>query len=122
MKMHVLGSFILLSAIALLAGCHGSGDSAATTQSVPIPPDSIFAKVTVGMSKDDVFAKIGQPTNIGAYQTGKAWIPFHFSGSDDVRLAAHYKGAGIIIFSNDSAYTSGYSVSEIDYNPNEPGY
>ena len=35
--------------------------------------------------------------------TGKAFIPFHYSGGDDMRMAAHYKGVGVITFGNDSS-------------------
>jgi len=120
----------------LLAGCGGDStttSSSDTTQPTvsdappppttrPIPPDSILAKVKIGEEMNEVFATIGPPTSTETYQTGKAWIPFHFSGSDDLRQIAHYKGVGRIIFSNDSAYTSGYSVQSVEYDPDERGY
>jgi len=126
----VLGSIALVLALSLYTGCsHSSSDSTASDAPAttapaarPIPPDSIFAKVKVGDERDKVFATIGQPTSISTYQTGKAFIPFHYGGGDDVRMAAHYKGVGIITFANDSAYTSGYSVIDVTYNPDEPGY
>jgi hypothetical protein len=132
MKQYLSVSITLAAFLLLFAGCSsnkssGTADSdtnasAATQPSVPIPPDSIFAKIQTGMSEGEVVATIGQPTSEGAYTTGKAFIPFHFSGSDDVRKAMHYKGVGIIVLSNDSAYTSRYSVTEIDYDPSEPGF
>jgi hypothetical protein len=126
MTTRLLGCAAVLSLGISLAGCHsgGSTDSAPTTQAVarPIPPDSILAKIKVGMSQEEVFAKIGQPTSTDHYQTGKAFIPYHYSGSDDVRMGAHYKGVGLVTFGNDSAYTSGYSVVDITYDPNDPGY
>ena len=117
----------------LFAGCHSSGDDnssssssstteASATTEPAIPADSPFAKVRMGEERDEVFATIGQPTSMSNYQTGKAFIPFHYGGGDDMRMAAHYKGIGIITFANDSAYTSGYSVIDIHYDPNEPGY
>jgi hypothetical protein len=123
----LLGAMLAMSA---LAGCASNGSSsaaksepaAATKPSIPIPPGSPFAKVKIGMGKDEVFAKIGLPFAQNTQTTGKAWIPFHFSGSDDFRLIARYKGEGTITFSNDSAYTSGMSVISIDYDPTEPGY
>ena len=128
----LLSSVGLLATLTFFAGCHSSDDtsssgstttvSAAATEPA-IPPDSIFAKVTMGEERDKVFAEIGQPTNINSYITGKNFIPFHeFSGGDERRLAAHYKGVGVITFGNDSAYTSGYSVVDIHYDPSEPGY
>jgi hypothetical protein len=128
MTTRLLGWIAILSLGVFLAGCHSgeSTDSSAapTTQAVarPIPPDSILAKIKVGMSQEEVFAKIGQPTSMDHYQTGKAFIPYHYSGSDDVRMGAHYKGIGLVTFGNDSAYTSGYSVVDITYDPNDPGY
>ena len=125
-----LTSIALLASITFFAGCHSGGSDSATTESSPptapsaraIPPDSIFAKVKMGEERDEVFAAIGQPNSMNSYQTGKAFIPFHYGGGDDVRMAAHYKGVGVITFGNDSAYTSGYSVVDISYDPNEPGY
>jgi hypothetical protein len=126
-----LTSIALLASLSFFAGCHSGGGDSATTESSPatepaamaIPPDSIFAKVKVGEERDQVFAAIGQPNSISApYQTGKAYIPFHYGGGDDMRIAAHYKGVGIITFGNDSAYTSGYSVVNIAYDPNEACY
>jgi hypothetical protein len=76
----------------------------------------------MGESEDEVNATIGQPTSIENYQTGKAWIPFHYSGSDNMRRTGHYKGVGTITFSLDSAYSSRFSVISIDYDPNEPGF
>jgi hypothetical protein len=126
-----VSSLALLATLVFFAGCGSSSSSssdnstqvsAATTEPA-IPPDSIFAKVKVGEERDQVFATIGQPNSLsGPYQTGKAFIPFHYGGGDDMRMAAHYKGVGVITFGNDSAYTSGYSVVDIHYDPNEPGY
>jgi len=128
MRKTLIGLLSVAVAVCVMAGCSSSGSSsaekpeAATKPSVPIPPDSPFAKVKIGMDKDEVFAKLGQPNNVSTYQTGKAWIPFHFSGSDNYHMVARYKGIGTITFSNDSAYSSGMSVISIDYDPTEPGY
>ncbi len=118
--------------LVLLIGCGSSSPStepsssdsadATTKPAIPIPPDSPFAKVKIGEDMQEVYADIGRPTSENHYITGKSFIPFHFSGSDDHRMAAHYKGQGIITFSNDSAYTSGMSVIEVDYDPKETGF
>jgi hypothetical protein len=125
----------LLMSLALLGyfiGCSSSsGSSSSTTQTSdatppsattrPIPPDSIFAKVKMGEDKEAVYADIGQPTSTyGPYPTGKSFIPFH-SSSDTVRIGAHYKGVGIVTFGNDSSATSGFSVVDVSYDPNDPG-
>ena len=125
-----VSSIALLATLSIFGGCGSSSSSSSdsTTQVSPptteaaVPPDSIFAKVTMGEERDKVFAEIGQPNSVNSYQTGKAFIPFHYGGGDDVRMAAHYKGVGVITFGNDSAYTSGYSVVDIHYDPSEPGY
>jgi hypothetical protein len=128
-----LSSLGIVAALWFIAGCGSSGSSttqadnsnavAPSAATRPIPPDCIFAKVKMGEERDEVFRTIGQPTFLSSpYQTGKAFIPFHYGGGDDIRVAAHYKGVGIITFGNDSAYTSGYSVVDISYDPNEPGY
>jgi hypothetical protein len=132
MTTRLLGLIAILSLGGFFAGCHSGGDTttqADTSADVPpsaatrpIPPDSIFAKVKMGEEQNDVYAAIGQPTSVGSYITGKAWIPFHYSGSDVQRLVAHYKGVGVIYFGNDSRYTSGYSVVDISYDPTDPGY
>jgi hypothetical protein len=129
MTTRLLGLIGILSLSGFFGGCGSSGSTDTTTApstqaafSTPIPPDSIFAKVHMGEERDEVFAAIGQPTSMGAYVTGKAFIPYHFSGSDEHRLVAHYKGVGVIYFGNDSAYTTGYSVVDMSYDPNDPGY
>jgi hypothetical protein len=128
-----LASLLVATSLGLFIGCTSGGSSesassssttapAATEPAIPIPPDSPFARVKVGEDMQQVFADIGRPTSQYSYITGKSFIPFHFSGSDDHRMDAHYKGMGVITFSNDSAYSSGMSVLEIDYNPKESGF
>lgn len=125
------GCIAIACVAALLAGCHSSDKSSASSEpehheieapDPSIPADSPFAKIHKGMSEHEVYALIGQPTDVDVHQTGKAWMPFHYSGHDDVRKEAHYKGIGRITFSNNSAYTSKFSVKEIHYDPSDPGY
>ena len=129
MRKSWLGMLAAMLSVSALVGCRSGGSAAAepeepiaTKPSIPIPANSPFAQIKLGMYQDEVFAKIGPPTTTGAYVTGKAWIPFHFSGSDTHRTIARYKGQGILTFANDSAYTSGMSLVSIDYDPNELGY
>jgi hypothetical protein len=135
MRHSLAASLLCLSAAFAFAGCgsdtsSSSSDAASSTSTAetpatqpsrPIPPTSIFAKVRVGEGSDEVYATIGQPTSQSYYATGKAFIPFHYGG-DNSRLAAHYKGVGIVTFSQNSAFSSGYSVMQVDYDPDEPGY
>jgi hypothetical protein len=129
MRHSSLASVFVAIGMGVLIGCSSSSPStepstpvAASQPAIPIPPDSPFAKVKMGEDLQQVYADIGRPTSEYSYITGKSFIPFHFSGSDDHRMDAHYKGLGVITFSNDSAYSSGMSVEEIDYNPKESGF
>jgi hypothetical protein len=90
--------------------------------SAPIPPDSPFAKIKVGMGLDEVCATIGPPTSPPTtYLTPKYHVPAYF-GPDTSRTTAHYKGVGSITFSTDNPFSSAASVRFIDYNPQDLGY
>lgn len=87
--------------------------------------DGKFAPITevkVGMSLEQAYAIAGYPTATSSYETGKRWVPFNFKGGDVTRTAALYKGQGRIVFSNNSAYSSGMSVAEVQVDPKESGY
>jgi hypothetical protein len=85
-------------------------------------PNSKFSKLQIGMSLRRVTDIAGQPSDQGAYVTGKAWIPFYF-GSDRYRHEMVYKGQGRLIFAGGSVgdYTSGHLIWII-HNANEPAY
>ena len=85
-------------------------------------PNSRFTKLTIGMGMRQVTDMVGQPTDQGAYVTGKAWIPFYF-GSDRYRHELVYKGQGRLIFAGGSAgdWANG-NLIWIIHNTNEPGY
>ena len=84
--------------------------------------NSKFNKLQIGMSMKQVVDLAGEPTDRGAYVTGKAWIPFYF-GSDRHRFEFVYKNQGRLIFAGGSLgdYTGG-NLIWIIHNPNEPGY
>lgn len=85
-------------------------------------PRSGFTKLQIGMSMKQVVDLIGQPTDQGAYVTGKAWIPFYF-GSDRHRYEFVYKGQGRLIFAGGSLGNySGGNLIWIIHNGNEGGY
>jgi hypothetical protein len=63
---------------------------------------SKFTRLQIGMGMRQVTDIVGQPTDQGAYVTGKAWIPFYF-GSDRYRHEMVYKGQGRLIFAGGSA-------------------
>lgn len=84
--------------------------------------NSQLTKLQIGMSMKQVTDIAGQPTDSGAYVTGKAWIPFYF-GSDRHRYEMVYKNQGRLIFAGGSLgnFTGG-NLIWIIHNPNEPGY
>lgn len=85
-------------------------------------PNSKFTRLQIGMSMKQATDIAGQPTDQGAYMTGKAWIPFFF-GSDRHRHELVYKGMGRLIFAGPGGMdvTSG-NLIWIIHNANEPGY
>ena len=89
--------------------------------SVPVPADSPFAKIKVGMGMKEVYDLIGQPTDTSSHITGKQFNPFYYGG-DTHRVEALYKGQGRIVFAPPHAFTGDVRVIEINYNPNERGY
>jgi hypothetical protein len=80
-----------------------------------------FDQISQGMSMEEVYNLIGQPTSTTARPTGKAWAPFYYGG-DTERLFALYKGKGRIVFSNSSRYSSVWRVVEIVPDSTESGY
>jgi hypothetical protein len=78
--------------------------------------------VAPGMSATEVVARCGQPTSITSHITGKQFIPFNYKGADTVRTYYLYKGQGSVVVANDSAWTAGTSVIEVQIDENEPGY
>ncbi len=115
-------------AAGLMVGC-GSSTPPATQPAevtdapkIPIPPDSPLAKIKEGMGYDEVISILGQPTTPPySYQTGKAWIPFHYGG-DNWRRRAHWKGLGAITFSSDSSFSTNTNVMDITYDPTDKGF
>ncbi|WP_310493899.1 hypothetical protein [Dechloromonas sp.] len=65
-----------------------------------IPPGSKWSKLQIGMHQSEVERILGVTSNIRAYVTAKAWIPFYFGG-DSHRYEAVYAGQGSV------AYTGG---------------
>lgn len=85
-------------------------------------PNSKFGKLEIGMSMRQAVDIAGQPTDQGAYVTGKAWIPFYF-GSDRHRYEMVFKGQGRLIFAGGSLgdFTGG-NLIWIIHSANEEGY
>ncbi|NEX20409.1 hypothetical protein G3480_08820 [Thiorhodococcus mannitoliphagus] len=81
-----------------------------------------FDRLKIGMPMKQVTDLIGEPSDQGAYMTGKAWIPFYF-GSDRYRHELVYKNQGRLIFAGGAIgdFSSGH-LTWIIYNPREPAY
>ncbi len=80
-----------------------------------------FDRIGHGMSMEEVFALIGQPTATTSRITGKAWAPFYYGG-DTARMFALYKGKGRVVFSNASRFAPVWRVIDIVDDPSESGY
>jgi len=85
-------------------------------------PGSKFTQLQIGMSMKQVTDIVGQPSDQGAYMTGKAWIPF-FMGGDRYRHELVYKSKGRLIFAGGSMgdFSSAHLIWII-HNANEPAY
>jgi hypothetical protein len=87
-----------------------------------LAPGSKFGQLKIGMPMKMVTDLIGQPTDQGAYMTGKAWIPFNF-GSDRHRIELVYKGQGRLIFAGPAGFSFGSgNLIWIIHSANEQGY
>lgn len=85
-------------------------------------PDSKFNRLQIGMSAKQVTDLIGQPTDQGAYVTGKMFIPFYY-GSDRHRQEYAYKGQGRLVFAGGGlGDLTGLRLIRIVHNPNDSGY
>jgi hypothetical protein len=84
-------------------------------------PGTKFTQLKIGMSAKQVMDIVGQPTDQGAYVTGKAWIPFYF-GSDRYRYEMAYKGQGRLIFAGSAGFDSNSHLIWIIHAANDTGY
>ncbi len=84
-------------------------------------PGSKFSQLKIGMPMKQVMDLAGQPTDQGAYITGKAFIPF-FWGSDRYRHELVYKGQGRLIFAGSAGFDTSASLVWIIHSAAEQGY
>ncbi len=85
-------------------------------------PGSKFTQLQIGMPMKQVTDLVGQPSDQGAYITGKAFIPFFF-GSDTHRQELVYKNQGRLIFAGGSMGDFGSAhLVWIIHNASEPAY
>jgi hypothetical protein len=119
-------SIVFMSSLALFASYAPAGFCAGAPKAGEVigtpAPGSKFAKIQVGMHSKQVTDLIGLPTDQKMYMTGKAWIPFHFGG-DNSRTEYHYKGEGVLTFSNGGMGNIGsMKLIRIKVDTQESGY
>ncbi len=108
-------------------GSRGGQAPPAETVTTDQPPPATgagnvsFERIAHGMSMEEVYAILGQPTASTSRITGKAWAPF-YHGGDTARMFALYKGKGRIVFSNTARFAPLWRVIEIVSDPAESGY
>uniref|UniRef100_Q47A12 Lipoprotein n=1 Tax=Dechloromonas aromatica (strain RCB) TaxID=159087 RepID=Q47A12_DECAR len=81
-----------------------------------IPPGSKWAKLQIGMHQSEVERILGVTSNIRAYVTAKAWIPFYFGG-DSHRYEAVYAGQGSVAYTGGSWGGGQGILMMINYDP-----
>ncbi len=121
-------SLVLVSSMVLFATYASAGIGAPLNKGhgAEAAPESItngkFSKVKIGMYSKEVMDLIGPPTDQKSYQTGKAWIPFHFGG-DNFRTEYHYKGEGTLTFSGGGmGHVGSLKLIKVTSNAAESGY
>ena len=84
-------------------------------------PGTGFAGLQIGMPMKQARDIVGvEPTDEGAYVTGKAFIPFYFGG-DKHRYELAYKGMGRLVFAGKETGTGG-NLIWIIHNKDDSGY
>lgn len=118
MRRFAIAAAFCLAAFA--AGC-ASKSAAPPPAAQAIPANSPLAKVTVGMTAQEVTNVLGMPTNQVSYASGKAWIPYYY-GDDARRTEWSYKGLGRVVFTGGNVFGGGGGhVERVDYDPTETG-
>lgn len=81
-----------------------------------IPANSKWSKLQIGMQQSEVERILGVTSNIRAYVTAKAWIPFYF-GNDSHRYEAVYAGQGSVAYTGGSWGGGQGTLMMINYDP-----
>jgi hypothetical protein len=80
-----------------------------------VPPDSMLAKIELGMRHDQVETILGSPDERIDRLTAKAWIPF-YNGPDANLRDWIYEGKGRVVF---SLYKGALEVIDVIYDPDQ---
>jgi hypothetical protein len=100
--------------VAALAAQHGFDPLPA-----PIPPETRFARLRLGMTKQDAEALLGRPDASLHHANEGARIPFYAS-DDSSRWETFYRGQGRLTFSG-AWLTGEVRLIRIEYDPTEDG-
>ena len=81
---------------------------------------SKFAKVQIGMSRNQVEKLIGVPDDSDSHVTGRQFAPFYFGG-DTQRYEAFYKGEGQLTYANNTRFSAPDTLIVITVDRKEKG-
>lgn len=86
---------------------------------VPVPENTRFSRLRLGMTKQDAEALLGRPDTSLHYANEGARIPFYAS-DDSSRWETFYRGQGRLMFSG-AWLTGEVRLIRIEYDPGEDG-
>lgn len=99
----------------------GAATAALPAAAPPVPADTGLKAVKPGMTVQEVYHLVGQPTATTTYQSEDDWIPFNYGGEDLARTHLLYRGRGRVICSEDTDDAVS-RVQEVIIDPEETGY
>jgi hypothetical protein len=83
--------------------------------------NSKFAKLKIGMGRQEVEDLIGMPNDQHTYTTGKAFIPFYF-GKDAYRFETFYKKEGSLTYEGGGVTGTSGKLIRITVDTSATGY
>ena len=96
--MRLFLSLCLIASLSLLAACGGGGDNAISAESQPSDTDPAnFARVEVGMTKDQVEGLLGQPHEYIPQGEGEIGM---WTQQDTTRFQVFFNEAGSVVSIN----------------------
>lgn len=116
---------MLISLVGCASGGGGGSESSASSGSAKAPKGVVapeghkLAKVTTGMTPDQVEGIMGEASSETTYMNGKMWIPFYFGPTHQTDWK--YEGQGRVVFVNNRWSGKVQSVTRVDYDPKEEG-
>jgi hypothetical protein len=120
---------LLVAAAVAVTGCAGAGSGAGNAPAAggagaaaaaPASADERMARVTVGMSEQQVLLLLGPPDAEGPYTPPLARA-LAVAGVDGMRRTYFYKGAGRVLFTGGGSLARMGRVDRVETDPDEPG-